>query len=288
MVAITPKKDSRKEFLKQFPYREITLSGQTIKYHHSDNGKEPLLFLHGLGSKPEHYYRGTVKKLAKDFDLIAPIMYAINEFKPQPTTIEEYIDMTKEFCEKVGVGEHYITGHCIGASIGVAAAQDLRSKGVIALSPVMPVDFGFFGYVLRAFVLEYNAIRGGNRGGKEAMKYAFKVLGPFMGNMWKKPYHSMKVLKDLSNFDYEGVSIDVPTIAFYPEGDEFYNLQEEILQGTASNLEIKRLDGKRYTHNWAMWYAGTVARHVKNFVGEQKEKEALEKIVENTESKNVV
>lgn len=280
---IKKKKNSRKEFLKKFPYEEVQIGNRTIKYHYTNTGKEPLLFLHGLGSKPEHYYRGTVSKLARDFDVIAPIMYALNELKEQPITIEEYIDMTKEFSEKIGLEEHYLTGHCLGATIGMAAAQDMKTKGVVALSPVMPVDFGFFGYVFRALALEYNAIRGGKRGSTEAVKYAFAVLGPFMGNMWRKPYHSIKILKDLSNFDYKEVSIEVPTLAFYPEGDEFYNLQEEVLQDAAKNLEIRRLNGERYTHNWAMWYSGTVAKHVKRFVEEHKDKQ-LEELLQKHEN----
>ena len=109
-------------------YNKISIGQNKLEYYQKGKG-EPLLFLHGYGTRLSHFNE-LFKKIQekKDYEIIAPIMYGINYLKNQPKTIEEYAELTADFCSKLMLGEHKLTGYSIGAATGFILANDASVK----------------------------------------------------------------------------------------------------------------------------------------------------------------
>tara|TARA_Y100000034_G_scaffold115112_1_gene151949 strand:- start:1103 stop:1876 length:774 start_codon:yes stop_codon:yes gene_type:complete len=238
-----------------------------VKYLHKDNfGGEPLVFLHGYGVPPKHYEH-FLDKLATNYEVIAPVAYGINCFKSQPSSIDEYAELTSEFSRKVFRGKAHFVGHSLGGSIAIVSSSHNKDiSDIVAINPLLPIDYSVWGFSIRALYKGNREILGID-GEKSSTKFGLVIPIPFGINLVKDLGSSYKLIRDICDFNYEGIKIEQPTLFLYGEDDEYFRLHEkneDLLKKTASNGRVKRIPKRN--HDWPIFNPDQASEEVNQFI----------------------
>jgi len=246
-------------------YRTQKVGQEKIRYLYKGSG-EPLVFLHGFGGKPS-YYLSLLNLLAENFEIIAPEMYGINCLNKQPTSIDEYAELTLGFCSSLGVEYHCMVGHSMGGTVAFRIGNNLSEKFyLISVNPVLPVDYGLLGFTVKAtykHIVESVGITGGLR----AVLFANTNALPVTFNLLRNMGASIETIWDVCNFKYQNIHVTQPTLILYGEKDEFFDLDEKVeeqIKGSFDQLTIKRLS--KLNHDWLIFHPKLAAHKISEFV----------------------
>lgn len=246
-------------------YRTQKVGQETIRYVHKGS-REPLVFLHGFGFKPP-YYLSLLNLLAENFEVIAPEMYGIHYLKKQPTSIDEYAELTTDFCSSIGVEHHCMVGHSLGGAVAFRIGDNLSGQFyLIGVNPILPVDYGLLGFAART---TYKSIREflGITGGLRAVLLGTTLLLSAPFNLLRNRRESIDLVSDIRNFRFQNMNVTQPTLILYGERDEFFDLDEmvtEQIKGSFDRVTIKRLS--KLNHDWLIFHPKLAAREISDFV----------------------
>jgi len=246
-------------------YKTQKVGEENIRYLYKRSGK-PLVFLHGFGCKPS-YYLSLLRLLAEKFEIIAPEMYGINFLNKQPTSIDEYAELTIDFCSALGVEYHCMLGHSMGGMVAFRIGNNLSEKFyLIGVNPILPVDYGLLGFMGRAFY-KYIIESIGSAGGLKSVLFANTKALPFALNLIRNTSASIATIWDICNFSYKNMYVTQPTLILYGERDEFFDLDEKVkdrIKNSFDQLTIKRLS--KLNHDWLIFYPKLAAREINEFL----------------------
>ncbi len=157
-----------------------------------------LLFLRGLGTVTEDY-QGLLKLLSKDYEVIVPTTSKMNEYSsPQPRSIDEYIERLQKLFRKHKIEPRYVFGHSLGGHL--ALKEPVKTEKNIAISPIVPVDYGIETFLARAV---YQGVKG-------------SIFCPAKGARLAKNI-TLKITKNLPNIVAFVNNLNSCTYAFTPE-----------------------------------------------------------------------
>lgn len=239
---------------------------------------EPIFFLHGLGYKPD-YYETLLEKLSEFHEVFAPHAYGLNRLNPQPTTIEQYAEFSLEFSQRMhpGAKVHYI-GHSLGGGVAIAAASESSDiSDVVALSPLLPVKFGPFGFVPRAVhkrLIELSGIS--SEEGESSRAFAASITPEYLANILRNIKSSYALINSICGFQYQNVSVSQPLLVLQADEDEFFTLTERnriLLIDIAKNVEIRTLKNKN--HDWPILWPQQAYEEAMSFIEVQIQKRAV-------------
>ena len=246
-------------------YRTQKVGQETIRYVHKGS-REPLVFLHGFSFNPS-YYLSLLNLLAENFEVIAPEMYGIHYVKKQPTSIDEYAELTTDFCSSLGVEYHCMVGHSLGGAVSFRIGENLPGQFyLIGVNPILPVDYGLLGFAVRT---TYKSIREflGITGGLRAVLLGTTLLTSAPFNLLRNRRGSIDLVSDIRNFRFQNMNVTQPTLILYGERDEFFDLDEMIteqIKGSFDRVTIKRLS--KLNHDWLIFHPKLAAREISDFV----------------------
>jgi len=244
-------------------HRTETIWRNQIHYLNMGSG-EPLLFLHGFGV-PSSFYTELIDELAQTNEVIAPDMYGMNVFRAQPVTPREYTDLTLAFAQRLGHASAHYAGHSYGGAVALQAASlNDEISDVVAMSPLLPVDYGVVGFTMRAGYKTAREIKG-VEGELSSRRFARSVMLPFAINFVRDIRSSLKSVKSMCDFDYD-FTVDQPTRVLIAGEDEYFDLDadnEDRLRQKIINVEIKRLPGMN--HDWPIFSPVRAAQEVQSF-----------------------
>ena len=216
---------------------------EEITYFRVGPKKKPLLFLHGFGTEP-HKYTPILRWLSMKHDIIAPVMYGKNCLKNQPTTLEEYADITNAFTKELGLEDYLKLGHSTGGGVVLMMnkSEDESDAGSVAMNPIMPCRFYNDFFVPHA-MMTYHAL-------SLTKKYNLEVLG-LLKNSLKDPISTHKIMSNIANQDWDLFDVEKKTSVIYSEEDEFFKgkTKEEFrMLGEKDNIELMILPDRN--HFW--------------------------------------
>lgn len=240
-------------------YKSIEVGKNNIKYLHiNDCGREPILFAHGY-SYPPSFYDSFLNYLGKTHEIIAPVAYGINNLLIQPTTVDDYVDLTHEFSKKLGLESAHYMGHSVGGSVAIkCGSENNKIEDVVALNPAFPVKYNVTGFIARTIKksMRKNRIKGEEDFG---LKYDLKSTL----NILKNPKCSWKLAQDISNIDYAKDKLEKPLAIFHSVEDEYFPLDMDSVNGMQKNAYLRLLP--RMNHDWMMFFPGFASKEVEKF-----------------------
>jgi len=255
-------------------YRRIDIGGNSIRFFHKGNADKQLVFLHGLGVPPERY-EGLLHRLAKDHEVIAPNLYGTTRLRPQPTTIDEYTDLTKAFCKKVA-NRPSLVGHSIGGAIALHLAPTYPNiRSIVAINPLFPVTYWENGFIMR-FI--YKTLREviGVPGENNSTGFGLTIPLALVADSIRDPSASSKLTTSICNFVYSG-EVTQPTLILYGEDDEYFDWGETPYKGYLRGIE-GRVKGiapmaeivplKNRNHDWLIFSPRRAASEITRFIEE--------------------
>ena len=246
-------------------YKTQRVGKENIEFLHRGNGK-PLVFLHGFGIPPT-YYQHLLDKLSEHSEVIAPNMYAVNYLKNQPTSIDEYAELTSDFCTALQIGQHNMSGHSLGGAVSFRIGENSSEpNSIIGINPVLPIEYGLLGFTGRAI---HKGIREslGITGGLKALIFGNTFSMYFIYNLTKDIRSSVETISDISRFSYKNRKVLQPTLILYGNEDEFFNLNEEVemeMQEYFENITIEILPG--FNHDWPIFHPKRAAKEISDFL----------------------
>ena len=258
-------RESGSKFNFMTDYKTHKVGKENIRYLHKGSGK-PLIFLHGLSGRPS-YYSSLLSLLAEHFETVAPLMYGINYLNEQPTSIDEYAELTLDFCSSLKVEYHCIIGHSMGGAVAFRMGDKLSEPFyLIAINPVLPIDYGHLGFSARA---HYKNIRAslGIAGGLRSVVFGLTIPLPTFFNLLRNVNASIEIISDIRNFNYQKMHVTQPSLILYGENDEFFDLDGRIteqINRAFDRLIIKRLN--KLNHDWPIFYPKLAAREISDFL----------------------
>lgn len=241
---IVKSKMDKKLFIPEFETISINIESYGKIYYQikKDKYKKKLIFLHGLGVFPIHY-RELLNELSKHYEVIVPILFGINYLDRQPSTINEYSELTKKIIESVGSYDSYIIGHSLGGTIGMI----LNNNKIIAINPLAKTKFGTIGYLFKTTLKTLNEVFGNVKGEINVSKKGFSIIIPFLVNAFKKMKSSQKLFKDIFYFkEYENLNKN--SIILYGKEDEYYKDHNNL-----KDLNLKMIEYDNKNHDWILF-----------------------------------
>ncbi|PLW80091.1 hypothetical protein C0585_04195 [Candidatus Woesearchaeota archaeon] len=216
---------------------------EEITYFRTGPKKKPLLFLHGFGTAP-HKYTPLLGWLSLKYEIIAPVMYGVNCLKNQPTTLEDYANITSEFTKEIGLEDYLKVGHSTGGGVVLMMnkSEDESDAGSIAMNPIMPSRFYKDFFVPHA-MMTYHALN-------LTKKYNLGVLG-LLKNSLKDPVSTHNIMTNIADQDWDLFDVKKKTSVIYSEHDEFFKgkTKEKLkMLGKKDNIELMVLPDRN--HFW--------------------------------------
>jgi pimeloyl-ACP methyl ester carboxylesterase len=238
------------------------VNGNNIRYGiGKDHSKEPLLFLHGLGTHPK-YYNKAIGLLEHDFCPIMPVAYGINYLAHQPNSIMGYADLTDSFCKAAKIEPRNVVGHSIGGAVAAVMGKNCDISDMVLLNPVLANRNNFFKFSVLAGLMTYNEIIG--KSGPGSFAFGFKIIPQFIKDFMKGGFDSLRLIQDIGRFEYSQFAVDKPLQLVYGMNDEYFeldNFAKADLHHAFSGLRIKFLVGMH--HNWPIFYGDIVSSEIK-------------------------
>ncbi len=116
---------SMKETLQpyHFPTQFLKLDEGEIAYVKEGKGKETLLFVHGLSSNADAWYRN-IEELKKDFTCIAIDLpgYGKSYKNTENLTPTYFTETIRKFTEKLKIKDYTLVGHSMGGQAAIKFA----------------------------------------------------------------------------------------------------------------------------------------------------------------------
>jgi pimeloyl-ACP methyl ester carboxylesterase len=177
------------------------------------------------------------------------VIYGIPGLTPQPITVDECVELTLGFQEKIGAKR--IVGHSIGGAVGIQMASQTKVDDVVAFNPLLRVDYNSLGFAWRG---AYKGARQiiGVPGEISSRKFGLTIPFPYAWNVLKDFNNFRSLVTDVCEFEYDGEEVQQPTKVVFGEGDEYFKLDEEneaILK--AMDIEIVRIPNQ--SHDWPLF-----------------------------------
>ena len=130
-----------------FPTKYLQLKDGEIAYIKEGNGKKVLVFVHGLSSNSDAWYRN-IETLKKDFTCIAIDLpgYGRSFKNSEEFTTTYFAEILKEFTEKMNLKKFTLVGHSMGGqtSIKFAAKYPEKLEKLILIAPAGIEEFSEF------------------------------------------------------------------------------------------------------------------------------------------------
>lgn len=130
-----------------FPTKYLQLKEGEIGYVKEGNGKKVLIFVHGLSSNSDAWYRN-IEELKKDFTCIAIDLpgYGKSFKNGDEFTATYFAVILKEFTEKLKLKKFTLIGHSMGgqASIKFASKYPEKLNKLILIAPAGIEEFTEF------------------------------------------------------------------------------------------------------------------------------------------------
>jgi pimeloyl-ACP methyl ester carboxylesterase len=106
--------------------------------HHRSGSGDPLLLIHGLGSRWQ-MWEPVIGALAAHHEVIAIDLPGFGESAmPPPGTppgLDSLASLVQEFLERIGVGRPHVAGNSLGGLISLELAKRGQARSATALSP---------------------------------------------------------------------------------------------------------------------------------------------------------
>lgn len=247
-------------------YKILYLNGERIRYIKEGRG-QTLVFLHGFSIRP-HNYKILIEELSESFEVLAPDMYGTNYLKNQPKTIDEYAELTHDFCQKFNTGRCYLSGHSLGGQISFILGEEAPCDVglIIAINPMITNNPNYSNFLIGPLKTGIRKMLG-FYGGLKSIPRAMRISLESIINILRNLNASASNLSDITKFNYDSLAIKQPTLILFGDRDEYFTLDdrtEEQINKAFCQLEIKRLNG--YGHDWPLFKGEETAQHIKDFL----------------------
>ncbi len=177
-----------------------------------------LLFLRGLGTITEDY-RGLLELLAEDYEVVVPTTSKMKEYSsPQPKSIDEYFErLQKLLIVKHKICAEYGFGHSLGGHL--ILKEPLETKKNIAISPIVPVDYGLLTFLSLATY----------QGAKACAYHNIKGVHLAKNILCKATRNIVDIAKFADNLKKCSYSFEPkhPTLVIEAQYDEFFSPTEK-------------------------------------------------------------
>ncbi len=233
---------------------------------------EPFLYLHGFGAFPD-FYTNLFENLSGDHIMIAPKLCGMNYFKNQPVTIEQYTDIALELSHTLGLENHLMGGHSMGAIVSLSATGETDNiKAVVAMNPAIPVEYNmfskeyaFFEFGVRGLHICANEIAYIAK--HKESKFSAEQSLNFMKNFLSDMPANIKLGAHMGRFQWSDLKkFKQPALLLFGTSDEFFTLDEKMQQEIKEkypNIEIVLLNNR--THNWVFREEEYIAGKIRQF-----------------------
>ncbi len=130
-----------------FKTRFVSLKDGELAYTKEGNGKNVLIFVHGLSSNADAWYRN-IEDLQKDFTCYAIDLpgYGKSYLKASEYTPTYFAETIREFAEKMNVQKFTVVGHSMGGQTAIKFASKYPEKldRMILIAPAGIEEFTEF------------------------------------------------------------------------------------------------------------------------------------------------
>lgn len=122
------------------PVKKVHLpeSGYDIAYTDQGQGKETIVFIHGLGSYLQAWIKN-VEVLKNDYRCISIDLpgYGKSSKQPHSGKMTFYASVVNEVVKELGLGKVYLSGHSMGGQISMVTALEYPEivKGLVLVDP---------------------------------------------------------------------------------------------------------------------------------------------------------
>ncbi|MDD2908393.1 MAG: alpha/beta hydrolase [Candidatus Gracilibacteria bacterium] len=122
-----------------------------IEYFYTNNCKNTILFLHGLGANKDDFLETSNNEIFKDFNLIGIDFPGTNRSTYlKNITIDNLVEILNLFLEKLDLEKVILVGHSMGGVVGLKFADKFPSKVISFVNiegNLIKKDASFSGYI---------------------------------------------------------------------------------------------------------------------------------------------
>jgi pimeloyl-ACP methyl ester carboxylesterase len=207
--------------------------------------------------------------IAAEHEVFAPVALGMNIFDHQPSTIEDYLDMTLEFTEKMKLGPYHISGHSMGGAIAIMAAS--KSKKIETLSticPAIPFDYGVFGFAIRSAIIGFREFMHYEHDAEiPTLSFGLDAMVKIIANDLKNPMAATREIRHLGSINYNDVEVSQKALVLLAENDEYFRYgPKEIatIERIMPTSEIQVVPNAR--HDWPLLYPSKATEKILEFI----------------------
>lgn len=190
-----------------FPTKYLQLKEGKIAYVKKGNGKKVLIFLHGLSSNSDAWYRN-METLDKDFTCIAMDLPGFGKsYKNSPEfTATYFASVVKEFTKKMKIDQFTLVGHSMGGQTAIkfAAKYPEKLEKLILIAPAGIEKFSEFEGTAMKMVMNPTSIMAST---DEQIDRNYQL------NFYKMPKEAAQMIQDRKNIvkssDFEAHAIAI-------------------------------------------------------------------------------
>ncbi len=190
-----------------FQTKYLQLKEGKIAYIKEGNGKKVLLFLHGLSSNSDAWYRN-IETLDKDFTCIAIDLPGFGKSykNADEFTATYFASIVKEFAEKMNIEKFTLVGHSMGGQTAIKFAAKYPEKldKLILIAPAGIEKFSVFDGTAMKMVMNPTTIMAST---EEQIDRNYHL------NFYKMPKEAAQMIQDRKNIvksaDFEAHAIAI-------------------------------------------------------------------------------
>lgn len=190
-----------------FPTKYLQLKEGEIAYVKEGSGKKVLIFVHGLSSNADAWYRN-IETLKKDFTCIAIDLpgYGKSFKNADEFTATYFAEILKEFSDQLKLNKFTLVGHSMGgqASIKFASKYPEKLDKLILIAPAGIEEFTVFEGNAMKMVMNPNTIMATSEN---------QIEKNYQMNFYKMPKEANQMIQDRKNImkssDFEAHAIAI-------------------------------------------------------------------------------
>ena len=190
-----------------FPTKYLQLKEGKIAYIKEGNGKKALIFLHGLSSNSDAWFRN-IETLDKDFTCIAIDLPGFGKSykNAEEFTATYFASIVKEFAEKMKIDKFTLVGHSMGGQTAIKFAAKYPEKldKLILIAPAGIEKFSEFEGTAMKMVMNPTTIMAST---EEQIDRNYQL------NFYKMPKEAAQMIQDRKNIvksaDFEAHAIAI-------------------------------------------------------------------------------